>query len=277
MVGVGILSLITGIMTILYSLYLLFQYQQGGLFALGGIVLLLIGVLCIKSEIKKQEEKAEAEERNAIERDKYYNSESESNLPKSKYIVCHGNYYLWRSEYCICWFPAKAAIEDETAEMQAKIYKHPYLGPIDRNYKITNIPLDRIYFYKQAGGLITNTSGSGGHSSYSMITGFHGKINPVNISTKVEDSRCTQLFYESNGKDYTFELAYDDFVTLKKLLPEKSLDIVNAALAAKTENIFLVNNNDPKGRLEKVKTLFEEGILTEAEYNTKREEIVKSI
>lgn len=242
-------------------------YASVSFFTIIGIIEILLGGILLYYVWKDEKVEEERERMRMREHDRYAAAKSKVSLPQSKRTVGEGKYYLWRTDNSVCWFPAKTVADN-------------FASYADRNYIITEIPLDHVYFYMQTGDLISKTTGFGGHSSYSMITGFHGKINPVNISTSVEDSRTTQLFYEKDGQDHTLALSYSDYVTLKKILPEKDFDVVNATQVAKmvsADNISTTNDDDVKKRLDKVKALFEAGAITEAEYNGKREEILKSI
>lgn len=94
-------------------------------------------------------------------------------------------------------------------------------------WELISIPIHQIMGYKQTGSVYTTVSGSGGGSSFSPITGFHGKINPVEITSKVHDIRMTQIYYENRNKYEsgdsikTVNLEEKDYFVVQRLIPEK--------------------------------------------------------
>ena len=141
------------------------------------------------------------------------------------------------------------------------------------------IPVAQIRYYLQTGEVISKTEGSGGHSSYSMVSGWNGKINPIEISTQIHDTKHTRLYFELDKKDIILTFDYDDFHKFKKILPLKDYDIVQTNLV-QNENIknnYNSNNIDFNYQLRSLKELFDEDIISEEEYSTKKAEILNKI
>lgn len=171
--------------------------------------------------------------------------------------VCTEEYFFWLDNHCLKWYPRIHTVKP---------------------WKIVSVEINRILFYKQFGEIITETVGSGGHSSYSIITGFHGKVNPVKISTTVHDSRTTQLFYDDGIQDAVLVLTYDDFIVLKKLIPEKDYAVVDAVRIAKATNESVSARNEAlEDRIAKLERLFEKKLITEDEYQRKRNDLLDEI
>ena len=151
------------------------------------------------------------------------------------------------------------------------------------NAELYVIPFSNIQYYLQDGESHAKVSGYGGHTSFSMVTGWHGKVNPVHISTQIVDKKHTRLYYNYNGEDKLLTFAYDDYHKFKKIIPNKDFNLIQREIentvntkvdddpAATTK---LVDNSS---QLRSLKQLFDDGILTEAEYTSKKKEILERI
>lgn len=144
------------------------------------------------------------------------------------------------------------------------------------------IPNDKIQYYIQSGEILTNVSGSGGGSAYSMVTGWNGKTNPMTIKTNIIDKRHTSLFYENNGKDTIITFNYEDFHKLKRIIPLKDYEIVQSKYKKENQSnaegfTNSVNSNDHSTRLYAIKKLWDDGLINEDEFRKKKEEIINQI
>lgn len=142
---------------------------------------------------------------------------------------------------------------------------------IEKEPEIISLHKDKIQYYREGGVVYTTTSGTGGNSSYSPITGVHGKINEVNISTKVHDSRSVEIVYNDNETLNTLKISPESIHYLRKYIPEKEfgytppLEVVAAPIN---------NNDDIILEIRKFKQLYDEGVLTEEEFTAKKKQLL---
>lgn len=183
-------------------------------------------------------------------------------------LVLYYSYYIWVDDGALHLFPSTRQVRDSAVGY----------GLVIDDFRIvhTVIPFDRILCYRQLGEVFTTIEGSGGESAYSFITGVHGKINPIKITSTVHDTRTTQLFYDTGTKDDIWVFQYGDYYKLKKLLPEKDYDVVNATTAAQVEADRTAKQTVQQ-RIATLKSLYEQNLITEAEFESKKNEILKDI
>lgn len=133
------------------------------------------------------------------------------------------------------------------------------------------IPITNIKYYKREGEIITKTTGKGGGSAYSLVTGWNGKVNPVEINTQITDTKHTLLYFVLNEKDVMLTFQYDDYHKFKKLLPYKDFEVLQLQQAK------VDTNDDPINKLRKLSELYKENIITEDEYLAKKDELLKKL
>jgi len=139
------------------------------------------------------------------------------------------------------------------------------------------IPLVKIRYYAQEGEIISKTSGFGGGSSYSLVNGWNGKINPVNISTEIKDTKHTRLYFEDeNGKDIILTFIYDDFHKFKKIIPLKDYEVVQKKYNISEVKEAQVNTVAIKIKLQELKELRNQDLITDSDYETKRTKLLDS-
>lgn len=183
--------------------------------------------------------------------------------------VDSGRYLLWYKDDKLFWFPAS----HEVAYTDVK--KTEYDGS---RIKLYCVPKDNIYYYAQSGELHTEVRGYGGGSSFSWLTGFHGKINPIHISTTVHDNRYTLLLYKEKGQDYEFDFAFDDIGVLRRFLPEKDYEVVAKVEAEKQiQQARPAEPKDEKEKLQKAKELLDAGLITQEEYEQARQKALADL
>lgn len=135
-------------------------------------------------------------------------------------------------------------------------------------YKIL---LSDIRYYHKDGEIISTTSGSGGGSGYSIVTGWNSKVHPINITTEITDTKYTGLYYNENGKDVMLSFQYDDFHKFKKLLPLKDYQVTQSEL------IKQLQDNDYSSHLTVLKKLYDENLISESDFKEKAHEIMKRL
>ena len=158
-----------------------------------------------------------------------------------------------------------------------------YLFPRDarrvgERYTLDMIPINEILYYKQFGYVTSEVTGSGGGSSYSPLTGFHGKVNPIEISTQIVDKRTTRLFclWDDDPQDVdTLVFQHDDFEILKLLLPDKDSAIVEQMRIHELGQSPTAK--DVKSRLRLLKEIHEGGDISDEEYQQMRAQLLQGI
>lgn len=175
------------------------------------------------------------------------------------YVYIYWKYYIWLDDGILKYFPAPTDGKSSTGNGYYKLSESKFI--------VNEIPVDRILFYKQVGEVYTTVSGSGGNSSFSLMTGFHGKINPVNITSNVHDERSTQLFYDDGNKDCVLVFAMEDYYTLRRILEEKDYEFVNRSKAFE-------NNFSSADEIRKFKSLLDDGIITVEEFEKKKKQLL---
>lgn len=157
---------------------------------------------------------------------------------------------------------------------------------VSEDLDYTVIPVERIQFYTKEGDIQYTTKisgGGGGGSSLSgaiiggliagesgAIIGSRQQINPISSTTQKHDSRKTILkYYGDNGLVVIEFDGFDAYNYFQHHMPEK--DLLSVQLQSTQDN---PKNNDIKGKLQTLKKLYEEGLIDDAEYSTKRKEIL---
>lgn len=182
-------------------------------------------------------------------------------------ITVKFSHFIWVSDDTLHLFPSNIFVSPPGCQ--------PLMIAEDK-ISHTAIPLDEILCYRQIGEVFTTIEGHGGQSSYSFFTGVNGKIEPIKITTTVHDERTTQLFYGDAKSSHTLVLGNDDFYTLKKLIPHKDYDVVNVITAAELEKENS-STQTIQQRITTLKTLYEQELITEAEYEKKKGEILSML
>lgn len=256
-------------------------------------IIVVCGIIGMKrDEQKAQEQHTEAvkyeqtlseEYKNAIQKLKNVTNEGETieNSPvvtvvkiehhsnvnnPSYYLKYSTKHYVWIKNNTLYLFPVfgKMIFENDNG------YRSEYrLSSSD--FVLKRVPLEKIMFYRQIGTVYTTTSGSGGESAFSPITGFHGKINPIKIESQIHDERTTQLFYDDGTRDSIIIFQEKDYYVLRKLLPQKDYQIVTISEATNNQS------EDEFQRLEKLNKLYKSGLISDEDYKKKKEEILNNI
>lgn len=235
---------------------------------IGGLCL-VIGLLNVLVGIPERKREKANEERRQKLLGIWTERKLKLSIPSNKVAVDSGRYLLWYKDDKLFWFP-------DTYEVA---YTNTFKTTYDESrIKLYCVPKGNIYYYAQSGELHTEVSGSGGGSSYSVLTGFHGKINPIKVSTTVHDNRYTQLIYKDGGRDCEFDFAFDDIAVLRRYLPEKDYEVVAKVEAEKQiQQARPEEPKDEKEKLQKAKELLDAGLITQEEYEQARQKALKDL
>lgn len=212
-----------------------------------GFFTILLGFVFGGIYIKNKDEYSDREGYRQDLMETFYNAQKEVEIPQNSNLVCEGKFYLWK--------------ENNSIKMFAATWESEF-------FKLRTIPISNIIFYSREGEMYTETNGYGGGSSYSMINGWNGKIDPTVITTELKDNRKTVLLYRENDKDYSLELGYADYLVLKKLIPEKDMIVVSNT---KTEK--QAEGLDDKLKI--LKDLYEQELISKEEFETKKEKLLQ--
>ena len=150
------------------------------------------------------------------------------------------------------------------------------------------VPIKLIDFFEQGGDIRHEMQISGGNSGVGgaalgyWLAGPLGAAlmaNPTEIQSQdvAHDERCIRIQYTKGGRTTQLLFPLENYAVFKMLIPEKER-------AQKVENVkgttapnISTSDNDVFATLKKLSELKEQGILTEDEFNKKKEELLKNI
>ena len=150
------------------------------------------------------------------------------------------------------------------------------------------IPLGNIQYFSKDGDVKYTTSvsggGGGGSSVFGAIVGgviageagaiigSRQKVAPITTKTTTHNSTKTILKYIDGTELRTLIFfGHGMYYYLLKTIPEKDLASVQLQAVPKTDSI------DVKQKLTMLKDLYEDGLIGEAEYNQKKQEIISQL
>lgn len=214
-----------------------------------GLITILAGFWPFSGYWKAKKEYEERNEHKQKMMDAFCKAQKQVVVPQRRDLICEGKFYLWLENNVIKIFAAKWEAE---------------------YFQLRTIPISDIIFYSREGEVYTETYGYGGGSSYSMVTGWNGKFDPIHISTELKDNRKTILLYQENGKDYALELGHADYLVLKKLIPEKDIVVTsNGKAESKTDSL--------DDKLKTLKNLYEQELISKEEFETRKEQLLQDL
>jgi hypothetical protein len=238
---------------------------------------------------KKMEEKELDEKRK--EREKSLIMLYEENVKKcgfkdsEKYIQNRAHEIIWVSrEKDIIFIPSK---QDVLFDNRSYIDDG---GQIVENYYVAKIAYSNIVYYEKIGDVqyTAQVNATGGGSSIKgaviggviaggagAIIGSRNKIN-VKTSTQTHDTRETVIYYEKeDGAVYSYSLpGFNLYDYLLQRIPEKDMKYMNLIHNKRNNTVEILNIEK---RLEKLKNLLENGLISESEYEDKRKSILENI
>lgn len=157
----------------------------------------------------------------------------------------------------------------------------------NKNIVIFDIPIEDIEYFSIVGEKYREQIISGGGSTNidlggavlgsliagdaGMILGGQRKVKEIETKTIVHDTRCLCISYFSNNKRYKLFFDKDLEQYLIDNIGELEKDIVDTKKKNK-----MVNNNSKKAKLEELKELYDDNIISEEEYLESRKKILEN-
>lgn len=153
------------------------------------------------------------------------------------------------------------------------------------------IPLSNIKYFKHDGQVKTETKisgGGGGGSSLSgavvggivaggvgAVIGSRKKVEPLKSETRTWDMRRVELHYiDENGTDKDLDFTPSAYEVFMELIPEKQYDYVMQQKLPKEQT---TEAKSTKEKLTELKELLDEGLITQEEYEKKRQLILENL
>lgn len=218
---------------------------------------------------------------------------------------------LWKDEYSIFFIITNNTYLNKGFLKKLEgLSDESYKNHIEGIYRSLNyIKYDELMYYAIEGEKSSQmiTSGGGGEAGgislmgaavggllfgpAGMIIGSRKKttINEVHTEITEEDNRFLNLYYKKGQKVEKIEFDYKEYPNLRSFLPEYDLAVVNQRLAMihpnKTEKLISDDVKVPKQierkskdkltRLKELKSMLEEGLIDESEFNKLKTEIIE--
>lgn len=218
---------------------------------------------------------------------------------------------LWKDEYSIFFIITNNTYLNKGFLKKLEgLSDESYKNHIEGIYRSLNyIKYDELMYYAIEGEKSSQmiTSGGGGEAGgislmgaavggllfgpAGMIIGSRKKttINEVHTEITEEDNRFINLYYKKGQKVEKIEFDYKEYPNLRSFLPEYDLAVVNQRLAMihpnKTEKLISDDVKVPKQierkskdkltRLKELKSMLEEGLIDESEFNKLKTEIIE--
>lgn len=152
--------------------------------------------------------------------------------------------------------------------------------------------LYNIKFFKHSGQIETETKisgGGGGGSSIGgavvggliagdvgAIIGSRKKVEPIKSETRTWDMRRVELHYvDENGDDKHLSFTPSAYEVFMELIPEKQYDYVMSQKLPKPEQT--TETKSTKDRLTELQGLLNDGLITQDEYDQKRQAILENL
>lgn len=195
------------------------------------------------------------------------------------------------------YLSSTSSLNDELKIQGCFIWKDDkYLNICDDDWRNgIKIKLDQIKYYRIIGDkyVTTDVSGGGGGGTSlagaivggviaggaGAVVGSRKSVESIQSKSTVHDNRTVYIY----SKDQTriLKFSFGIYQQLLELLPEKEYEIViNTAQQVPAQPV--VSNNsvdtaDTRSKLKELKSMFEEDLITEEEYNRKRQELLRKI
>lgn len=199
-----------------------------------------------------------------------------------EYVYLGNRNYLWVAKEKLC--------EAENRDS----YISRYLGKNDLEHRLSYyaIPVSDIQYYSKEGDIQYTTKisgGGGGGSSISgavvggliagetgAVIGSRQKVQEVTSETVKHDSRRTLIrYYKDKQINVISYIGFEVYDYLLKKIPEK--DLLTIQLEKKPVVREEQKSDSIKDKLETIKQLYENDLITKEEYEQKRNEILSKI
>lgn len=206
------------------------------------------------------------------------------------HIIGYSSVNCWTDTEQLCLLSDWSDIIDKFNSTHSKEMRDDYDKNVIEPYLFAMvIPISQICFYRIEGDMYTETNvtgGGGGGSSISgaivggviagntgAVIGSRKKNDPISSNTIVHDSRTLVLYYYKNRDDLqmqTLKMTIDSYSSLLSIIPNKE----HAYVVGKGTDLEKANNSDIINKLKTLKELREQNLITDNEYNTKKDEIL---
>lgn len=147
---------------------------------------------------------------------------------------------------------------------------------------IRRIPINAISYFMRDGSMYVTQDISGGGSNIGgaivggllggvagAVIGSHNKTN-IKTSSQVHDQRRVVLFYnDDKGQSCDISLPDEAYMVLMHLIPNKEY-----SRTVQTEKSAAISIED---KLKQLKSLLDQNLITQDEYNTKRQDILNKL
>ena len=259
--------------------------------ALGAVIYAIVNIFLIKRRCKiEAEQKVEEIKKEQIRLNRVrLQNEWEEQVEKLGYScsaiqVSYGNWI---------WVENNIFYEAEKANR----YIERYLNSNEENHEVMveMISVKDIQYFSKEGDVqyTTKISGGGGGGSSiggaivggllageaGAIIGSRKQANEITTETVKHDGRSTLIRYYKGGQVLTINyIGIEVYDYLLKMIPEK--DLLTQQLKSKQipdNDTSQVNSDSIEEKLISIKKLHEKGLITEEEYNKKKNEILKYI
>lgn len=209
------------------------------------------------------------------------------------------NWGMWLDNSTLSFFPDRDCFCKNLSVF--RLYKNDFINGTEDPQQYINdipyiqIPLSKIQSFQLIGDKHTTTSisgGGGGGSSIGgaiiggviaggagAIIGSRKAVDEIKSETKIVDERSVILrYYDDNDVLSVLQISPNAFELFLKWFPEKEYDYLTTQQKAGEGNGRTVQAQpNIKERLETLEQLKNDGLITEEEYNNKRQDILKEI
>lgn len=186
---------------------------------------------------------------------------------------------FWKSNNCLMMLISEISYVGSARDCKKK----------DLPVFAAKIPLDKVQYFHMEGDVQTYTEVSGGGSTGTnvkgavvgglvagqagAVIGSRPSIEPVHTTTHTNDNREVFLvYYDENNQLRNLKIYRWDYDKLKAFIPEKEYSFVVAQAQKAPEK-----KDDPKERLTKLNDLLKDGLITQEEFDKKKEKILEEM
>lgn len=224
-------------------------------------------------------------------------------FPKESFVECDMTVFSKDENYLYCC--AYGKLEDQIDYLIDPLDIDEKIGVVKSlmdnvflNDPIHIIPLNNIIYFQEKGDISYSTSisgGGGGSKSMSIGGAIAGKlmfgdvgaiigsragtgvhINEIKSEAIEHDNRYVVLRYEKkNGSYCDLQLEHRCYGILNELIPEKEYSHVSLKRVKKEEAEMPLNNKEiPVEQLRQLKSLLDEGIITQEDFDLKKKQLL---
>lgn len=190
-------------------------------------------------------------------------------------------HYLWIEDNNLKLFPMSKSYKDYFTSCNSM--------PDISKLHLISIPIESISYFEEVGELRRYTTVSGGGSSLkgaligyalaSDVGAIIGSRKPIESKIISSDDRKVELIYKNQSNEIVnLEFAHDAYMVLKKLIPEKELKrIIGLNASSSIETNEVSKQQTIREKLEQLKALKAEELITEEEFVEKKRKILEDL